>query len=67
MTTPQFSLNQKVYFTEWIGTIKSYRDDSGEWIYTVEITLGSESDIDKTGSHTTILVHESDMNLIFSQ
>ena len=66
MTIPRFCKDQRVCFVGGVGTIRSSQPESGTWTYAVEMELGSEPDMGRIGSETTILLHEADIHKVMN-
>ncbi|MDX2231682.1 MAG: hypothetical protein NW220_18755 [Leptolyngbyaceae cyanobacterium bins.349] len=60
---PQFSAGQMVHFIGGVGTVKSFRPDSGSWTYQVEMEMGPEPEMGRIGYETTVMLSEVDMFL----
>lgn len=63
---PRFGKKQRVKFVGGIGTIRSWRPESGTWTYAVEMELGPEPDMGRIGSETTIILHEADIHEVLN-
>lgn len=64
MMVLRFSRNQIVYFSGGIGTIKSYLPNSNNtWTYAIEMEMEPEPDFGRVGFETTILLHETEIQL----
>jgi hypothetical protein len=61
ITKPKFALDQTVSFIGGKGKIKSYRQQSDRWTYTIEMSLGVKPDFGRIGAETTIMLEESDI------
>lgn len=62
---PKFRKDQAVEFMGGTGKIKHYYFELGEWIYLVEMKLGSKPDFGRIGYETTVILPEIDM-ILFS-
>lgn len=63
MKAAKFHENQVVSFLGGVGTIKSYRIDSGNWVYAIEMAIESELPLLSVGK-AMILLHEPDIETI---
>lgn len=66
VTLPRFSKAQKVCFVGGIGTIRDYLPEPDTWIYTIEMEMGSELDMGRVDSETTILLYEADIHWVIN-
>ncbi len=63
-TVPRFRRNQMVCFRGGVGKIKSYRPNSNNtWIYAIEMEMGPEPEFGRVGFETTILLHETEIQV----
>ena len=60
-TLPKFSQYQQVHFLGGNGTILFCQPDAGDWLYGVEMPITTESDMDRVGYETVILVPEIEL------
>ncbi len=60
-TTPKFSQHQQVQFLGGNGTIVFCQPDAGKWLYGVEMPVTTESDMDRVGYETVIVVPEIEL------
>jgi hypothetical protein len=60
----KFQANQPVSFLGGVGTIKSCRIDSGNWVYAIEMAIESGLPTPSIGSEAMILLHEPDIETI---
>lgn len=63
ISSPKFRQSQLVSFLGGMGTIRSRHLESGTWAYAVEMALGTEPDIGRVGTETTIFLDEVDIDL----
>jgi hypothetical protein len=64
LTKPRFETEQKVRFVGGYGTIKSYRPDSGSWLYLIEMEMGPKPEMGRVGNETKIFLSECDLDLL---
>ncbi len=60
-TLPKFSQYQQVHFLGGNGTILFWQPNAGDWLYGVEMPITTESDMDRVGYETVILVPEIEL------
>jgi hypothetical protein len=58
---PKFHHQQKVSFIGGTGKVKELQPQAGNWIYTVEMSMGLEPDFGRIGAETTIVLEEQDI------
>lgn len=61
MKMPKFSNTQWVSFVGGEGIVRSYKSESGRWMYLIEMALGREPDFGRVGAETMILLTEADL------
>lgn len=61
MRPPRFCYDQQVIFLGGKGSVKSFKNETEVWIYTIEMMLGSEPDFGRIGGEASILLNEDDL------
>ncbi|MEH2142659.1 hypothetical protein [Nostoc sp.] len=61
MKMSKFCNTQWVRFIGGEGIVRSYKPESGTWIYLIEMALGQEPDFGRVGAETMILLTEADL------
>jgi hypothetical protein len=64
MKPPRFYYAQQVFFLGGEGSVKSFKNETEIWIYTIEMMLGPEPDFGRIGGETSILLSEDDLYAI---
>ncbi|WP_073070635.1 hypothetical protein [Phormidesmis priestleyi] len=58
---PKFRHAQLVSFVGGEGIVKSYKPESGNWTYLIEMALGLEPDFGRVGAETMLFLNEADL------
>lgn len=61
LTAPQSRHTQWVSFIGGEGVVQSYIPDARNWIYVIEMTLGSDPTFGRAGAETTVMLNEADL------
>jgi hypothetical protein len=62
--TRKFDQTQQVSFTGGEGIIKSFEYDAGEWVYLIEMPLGTKPDFGRIGAETRVLLSQAELRAI---
>jgi hypothetical protein len=61
MPRPRFRTEHSVRFTGGEGTVRGAKWEFGQWIYLVEMTLGTEPEFGRIGPEAMVLLDETDL------
>lgn len=61
MSMPKFCHTQQVSFVGGEGTVRSYKFESENWTYLVEMALGLEPSFGRVGAETMVVLTEADL------
>ena len=63
-TSPKFCPHQQVHFLGGNGTIRFFHPDGNNWLYGVEMPLGTEPDLGRIGHETVVLIPETELYVL---
>lgn len=61
MRVPKFRHTQWVSFVGGEGIVRSYKTESGSWIYLIEMAMGLEPNVGRVGAETMVVLAEADL------